>query len=45
MHKELFDQLVQVVATLRGENGWPWDKAQTHQTLKAEPHRRNLRSD
>ena len=36
MHKELFDQLVQVVATLRGENGCPWDKAQTHQTLKAE---------
>ena len=36
MHKELFDQLVQVVATLRGENGCPWDKAQTHETLKAE---------
>ncbi len=36
MHKELFDQLVQVVATLRGENGCPWDKAQTHETLKAD---------
>ncbi len=34
MHKELFDKLVQVVATLRSENGCPWDKAQTHQTLK-----------
>ena len=36
MHKELFDQLVQVVATLRGENGCPWDKAQTHETLKGD---------
>ena len=36
MHKELFDQLVQVVATLRGENGCPWDKAQTHETLKSD---------
>lgn len=34
MHKELFDQLVQVVATLRSENGCPWDRAQTHETLK-----------
>ena len=34
MHKELFDKLVQVVATLRSENGCPWDKAQTHETLK-----------
>ena len=34
MHKELFDKLVQVVAALRGENGCPWDKAQTHETLK-----------
>lgn len=36
MHKELFDQLVQVVATLRGENGCPWDRAQTHETLKSD---------
>ena len=36
MHKELFDQLVQVVAALRGENGCPWDKAQTHETLKSD---------
>ncbi len=36
MHKELFDKLVQVVATLRGENGCPWDKAQTHETLKSD---------
>ena len=36
MHKELFDQLVQVVATLRSENGCPWDKAQTHETLKSD---------
>ena len=34
MHKELFDRLVQVVAALRSENGCPWDKAQTHETLK-----------
>ncbi len=34
MHKELFDKLVQVVAALRSENGCPWDKAQTHETLK-----------
>ena len=34
MHNELFDQLVQVVATLRSENGCPWDRAQTHETLK-----------
>ena len=36
MHKELFDQLVQVVAALRSENGCPWDKAQTHETLKSD---------
>lgn len=36
MHKELFDRLVQVVATLRGENGCPWDRAQTHESLKAD---------
>jgi tetrapyrrole methylase family protein/MazG family protein len=28
-----FEALVQVVAALRGPNGCPWDKEQTHQTL------------
>ena len=36
MHKDLFDKLVQVVATLRGENGCPWDLEQTHETLKGD---------
>ena len=36
MHKALFDRLVQVVATLRSENGCPWDRAQTHETLKSD---------
>ncbi len=31
---ELFEQLVQVMATLRGPNGCPWDKAQTHESIK-----------
>lgn len=31
---ELFEQLVQVMAALRGPNGCPWDKAQTHQSIK-----------
>lgn len=30
---EKFNQLVQTIATLRGPNGCPWDKKQTHQTL------------
>jgi tetrapyrrole methylase family protein / MazG family protein len=34
MHKELFDKLVEIVAVLRSENGCPWDRAQTHETLK-----------
>jgi len=29
-----FDELVQVMATLRGENGCPWDKKQTMSTIK-----------
>lgn len=29
-----FDQLVAVMAALRGENGCPWDKEQTHESLK-----------
>ncbi len=32
-HQKLFDKLVQVIAALRGENGCPWDKEQTHATL------------
>ncbi|MCS7192134.1 MAG: nucleoside triphosphate pyrophosphohydrolase [Armatimonadetes bacterium] len=31
---ELFEQLVQVMATLRGPNGCPWDKAQNHESIK-----------
>lgn len=28
-----FDRLVEIIATLRGENGCSWDKKQTHQSL------------
>lgn len=31
---ELFEQLVQVMAALRGPRGCPWDKAQTHESIK-----------
>ncbi len=34
MQKELFESLVEVIATLRGENGCPWDREQTHTSLK-----------
>lgn len=30
---EEFDRLVEIIAALRGENGCPWDKKQTHQSL------------
>ncbi|MCR5830240.1 MAG: nucleotide pyrophosphohydrolase [Lachnospiraceae bacterium] len=30
-----FEDLVEVVARLRGEGGCPWDREQTHATLKA----------
>jgi len=30
----LFEQLVQVMAALRGPKGCPWDKAQTHESIK-----------
>lgn len=33
--KELFESLVDVIATLRGENGCPWDREQTHSSLKS----------
>ena len=35
MQKELFEELVGVIATLRSENGCPWDREQTHETLKS----------
>lgn len=31
---EAFDKFVETVATLRGPNGCPWDKKQTHASLK-----------
>lgn len=34
MHKEPFGQLVQVFAALRSENGCPWDREQTHDSIK-----------
>lgn len=35
MNKDLFESLVEVIATLRGENGCPWDREQTHKSLKS----------
>ena len=35
MSKDLFEELIDVIATLRGENGCPWDREQTHETLKS----------
>lgn len=34
MAKEGFEKLVDIMAKLRGEGGCPWDKAQTHESLK-----------
>ena len=34
MKKYTIEDLRDIVATLRGENGCPWDRAQTHQSLK-----------
>lgn len=31
---EKFDKLLGIMATLRGENGCPWDREQTHQSLR-----------
>ena len=31
---ELFEELVRIMARLRGENGCPWDREQTHQSIK-----------
>jgi tetrapyrrole methylase family protein/MazG family protein len=30
-----FDELIEIVARLRGEGGCPWDREQTHQSLKS----------
>lgn len=35
MKKELFEELIEVIAILRSENGCPWDREQTHETLKS----------
>jgi tetrapyrrole methylase family protein / MazG family protein len=32
---EKFSELLELMAELRGENGCPWDREQTHQTLKS----------
>ncbi|MBC7766182.1 MAG: nucleoside triphosphate pyrophosphohydrolase [Hyphomonadaceae bacterium] len=32
--KYTFDDLVDILAKLRGENGCPWDRVQTHESLK-----------
>ncbi|MCI8404593.1 MAG: nucleoside triphosphate pyrophosphohydrolase [Clostridia bacterium] len=34
MKKYTIEDLREIIATLRGENGCPWDRAQTHQSLK-----------
>lgn len=31
---KIFDEFVGTIATLRGENGCPWDMEQTHESLK-----------
>jgi tetrapyrrole methylase family protein / MazG family protein len=33
--KELFKELVDIIAKLRGDNGCPWDREQTNDTLKS----------
>ena len=32
--KYTIDDLKNIIVTLRGENGCPWDKVQTHQSIK-----------
>jgi tetrapyrrole methylase family protein/MazG family protein len=34
MKKERFDDLVDIMARLRGDNGCPWDRCQTRETLR-----------
>lgn len=29
-----YEELIEIIATLRGENGCPWDKVQTHESLR-----------
>ncbi len=33
MEKYTYEQLLEIIAALRGENGCPWDKAQTHESM------------
>ena len=33
MEKYTYEQLLEIIAILRGENGCPWDKAQTHESM------------
>lgn len=32
--KYSYEELLEIIRTLRGENGCPWDKAQTHESLR-----------
>ena len=32
--QDKFNRLVEIMATLRGENGCPWDQEQTHKSLR-----------
>lgn len=32
--KYTYEDLLEIIATLRGENGCPWDRVQTHESLK-----------
>ena len=34
MKNYTIDELLEIMQTLRGENGCPWDRAQTHQSIK-----------
>ena len=34
MKKYTIEDLKEIIITLRGENGCPWDKVQTHQSIK-----------
>ena len=29
-----FEDFIKIIAALRGENGCPWDRVQTHESLK-----------
>ena len=31
---DTFDSVMDIVRTLRGENGCPWDRVQTHESLE-----------